>query len=88
MYSAVGFSSAPTIHVSSRMTKIIIYGVVGNQPDASFFYVNYDGLQMTLIGFPYESILDPNNVRLILDEKWLYVRQMPSNLQPVSGGNQ
>ncbi len=61
---------------------------MGNQSDASFFYVNYDGLQMTLIGFPYESILDPNNVRLILDEKWLYVRQMPSNLQPVSGGNQ
>lgn len=90
-YSSTGtanFTASPTVYVSSGVTKILVYGLTSSGFETSFYYIDYTTFSSKELDFPADSIFDRNNVYLALEEDWLYVRQLPSGSQPVSGGNQ
>lgn len=41
-----------------------------------------------MIDFPTTAVFDPANVLVLLEEKWMYIRQLASGAQTVAGGNQ
>ncbi len=86
--ATANFTAAPTVYVSPAMTKVLVYGVTSAGFETSFFYIDYAGLSSTELEFPVESVFDKNSVYLVLEEDWLYVRQLASGNQAVAGGNQ
>lgn len=67
---------------------LVIYGKDANGASLNFYYVDFAGSTYEQIDFPTESVFDPLNVYMELEETWLYVRQLKSSLQTVTGGNQ
>ena len=86
-HASTGYSSAPSIQTSPFCTKILISGQNGSAFSTYFFFIDYSNQASTELIFPSTSVLDPANVRLLVDDSWLYVRQLASSLQSVSGGN-
>ena len=86
-HTSAGYTSAPSVQTSPLCTKILISGKNGSAFATYFFFIDYAAQASTELTFPSSSVLDPANVRLLVDDSWLYVRQLASSLQSVSGGN-
>ena len=84
--SHLSFGSTPSITISPLLTKIVINGVVSNALYVRGFHIDYTANTWKPISFPSEVIFDKSAVKIIVEENWLYIRQLKSSLRP-SGGN-
>jgi hypothetical protein len=82
-----GFDSAPQVKTSSQLTKVLIYGLVSAAAKTYFYFVDYTTSSNRVITFPTVAIFDPAAIGLILEDSWLYVRQLASGSQTIAGGN-
>lgn len=85
--SISGYKSTPKIAVSPQLSLFAVYGASNSGALVSFNYIDFTGRTIDEVDFPTESIFDPLNVYICLEETWLYVRQLASTLQTIAGGN-
>lgn len=82
------FASTPKIILSPGLTKFIIFGTTASGLFTDFYFIDYDNKLSQNLDFPTTSVIDPANTLVLLEENWLYVRQLASSKQTVAGGNQ
>jgi hypothetical protein len=82
------YTSTPKVAISSELTKLAIYGKGASGANMNLYFIDYAGSTYETLEFPAETVLDPLNVYIALEETWLYVRQLASTLQTNLGGNQ
>lgn len=82
------FNSTPKIILSPQLTKLLIFGTTSSGLFTDFYFLDYTNKLDQNLDFPTTSILDPVNTLVLLEENWLYIRQLASNKQTVLGGNQ
>lgn len=70
------FDSSPSIVVSPLLTKVCVYGIVSSSLYIKYFHVDYANNAFKDITFPTDSIVDSNAFLILLEENWLYVRQL------------
>ena len=87
-HNSNGYDATPSVHVSPQVTKMLVYGLKSGAASTSFFYIDFTTATLRDLTFPAYSIFDPANLKIILEEDWMYVRQLQSGLQTISGGNQ
>lgn len=81
------FTATPTISISSNLTKILVYGLNSTTSlQAYLYYVDYSGLSIQSLTYPYESIYDATNYFAIVEDDWLYARQLKSANQTAANG--
>ena len=84
--SHLTFTGTPSITISPLLTKIVINGVVSGNLYVRGFYIDYTANTWKSMSFPSEVVFDKSAVKIIVEENWLYIRQLKSSLRP-SGGN-
>ena len=78
------YQSTPKIQVSSGLTKVMIMGPfippnqTQTQPKIDAFFIDYANKGFQNISFPFNTIPDPLNSLIVLDEQYLYVRSLPA----------
>jgi len=80
------YSQKPSIYVSPNLTKILIIGQVNNTNSSSYlradyWYLNYSSDSYKNMSFPLEGVVDLTSTFIILEEDWIYVRQLMRNSQ-------
>ena len=86
-HSSTGYASTPSMKISPQLKNILIYGVANSSFTSYFYYIDYASATTTTLTFPASAIFDPANILIMLEDNWLYIRQLYSVLQTVSGGN-
>ena len=84
----LSFTAAPSISVSSYLTKLLIYGANSASTQPYLFFIDYAKLSIQTLAYPLKTTFDPKNYLALVEENWLYTRQLQSTLQTVSGSNQ
>jgi hypothetical protein len=82
------FVSTPRIILSPGLTKLLVFGTTSSGLFTDFYFIDYDNKLYQSIDFPATSVLDPANTLVLLEENWLYLRQLASVKQTIAGGNQ
>lgn len=86
-HTSGNYSDSPIATLSPNLSKILIHGLASGNLTTFFYYVDYTNLEYSVLNFPAESVFDASSIFLALEENWLYVRQLPSVNQKVTGGN-
>ena len=82
------FTATPKIILSPGLTKLLVFGTTSSGLFTDFYFLDYANKLYQNLDFPTTSVLDPANTLVLLEENWLYVRQLASSKQTVVGGNQ
>lgn len=88
------YQSTPKILVSSNLTKVLIMGPfmppnqTQAQPKIDSFFIDSPNNGFQNITFPFNSIPDPVNSFVLLDDQYLYVRSLTTNFTNSPNGTQ
>ena len=82
------FTSVPKIILSPGLSKLLVFGTTSSGLFTDFYFFDYTNELYQNLDFPTTSVLDPANTLVLLEENWLYVRQLASSKQTVVGGSQ
>ena len=86
-HSSTSYDSGCNIRVSPLLSKLLVYGVSSGNLATYFFHLDFANQTSSTITFPSTSVFDPASIFIDVQDIWLYVRQLASGSQTVSGGN-
>lgn len=83
--SITGFLFGPTLSLSSSLINLVIYG--SNPQNAVLgYYINYSSKTYQSISIPQTDILRITNTIILIEDSWLYIRQL-ANTSNITDGN-
>ena len=82
------FVNKANIAYSPTLTKVVGYGSALNETIVRAYHIDYTTLTYEAIDFPTHNIFDPENVFILINDAWLYLRQLPSPLASVGWFNE
>lgn len=83
--SITGFTSGPTLSLSSSLANLVIYGSNGQDVVLGYF-INYSSKTYQIISIPQTDILSITKTIILIEDSWLYIRQL-ANTSNVANGN-
>jgi hypothetical protein len=81
------FTSAAAVLTSSRKSKILVHGLSSGSLSTYFYHIDYSSASSTVLTFPTTAVVDPATIMLLLEDEWLYLRQLANGVQ-AAGSNE
>jgi hypothetical protein len=85
--SLSGFTSTPKIALSPQLAMASIYGASNSAAITKLYFIDYAERSLDELEFPEEAVFDPSSLHVVLEESWMYIRQLASANQ-AAGDNE
>jgi len=86
-FSFGGYNSQPKSSISPNLTKVSIYGNVLSSGVTSLlvnsFFIDYTLNIRSTIDFPIGCIIDPLFTLILMEDDWIYIRQIQNPANPI-----
>lgn len=79
--SLTGFKSTPKIALSPQLAMVSVYGASSTAAISKLYFIDYAEKSLDELDFPDEAVFDPSSLHIVLEESWMYIRQLASSLR-------